>query len=51
MLRVVTPAGIQGPGIGPAGTPYGFKISWDSQTSGRSFAEAVYAYTAPSLSR
>jgi hypothetical protein len=40
-------AGIQGLGIGPAGTPYGFKISWDSQTSGRSFAEAVYAYTAP----
>jgi hypothetical protein len=40
-------AGIQGLGIGPAGTPYGFKISWDSQTSGRSFAEGVYAYTAP----
>jgi len=40
-------AGIQGLGVGPAGTPYGFKVSWDSQTSGRSFAEAVYAYTAP----
>lgn len=40
-------AGIQGLGIGPNGTPYGFKLSWDSQTSGRSFVEAVYAYTAP----
>jgi hypothetical protein len=40
-------AGIQGLGIGPAGTPYGFKLSWDSQVSGRTFVEAVYAYTAP----
>jgi hypothetical protein len=40
-------AGIQGLGIGTTGTPYGFKLSWDSQTSGRSFVEAVYAYTAP----
>jgi hypothetical protein len=39
-------AGIQGLGIGPNGSPYGFKLSWDSQTAGRSFVEAVYAYTA-----
>jgi hypothetical protein len=40
-------AGIQGLGVGPAGSPYGFKLSWDSQVAGRTFVEAVYAYTAP----
>ena len=41
-------AGIRGLGIGAAGTPYGFKLSWDTQaSSARSYIDAVYAYTAP----
>lgn len=42
-------ANVQGLGLGANGTPYGFKIAWDSQTTtgGRSYVDAVYAYTAP----
>jgi hypothetical protein len=41
-------ATIRGLGIGPTGSPYGFKIAWDTQAaSARSYVDAVYAYTAP----
>lgn len=37
-------AGISGEGIG---TKYGFRLAWDSQLAGRSYVDAVWAYTAP----
>jgi hypothetical protein len=42
-------ANVQGSGLGANGSPYGFKLSWQSQTAsgGRSYVDAVYAYTAP----
>lgn len=33
--------------FGSGASPYGFKLKWDASTTGDTFVDATWAYTAP----